>query len=350
MEQRGGKVQTLGFKFYRDWGNETYGDYLKNAVKKAYEDKIVDTDDHYEITKFNSKNMGNILEAIMGYSFIYHDKKEQGLKDFPELANFLENGLMKRLVEEDEEEEEEADANAVAAHDGNKFGAMTEDMVKNIVNIVGQNVTTELEKVKARMGSIQEMCAATKIVTEKGLDAIEKHYADMEKHFEAEHDYASDKFRHLEEDISEVKYIVKDQISSNKRKKDDVEDDRAPTEVSDVEGDEMMVGAQCHDMSRFQKDDIKKWLQENPDRKSEAMMPFDRKLMEDKGKGLPTNLDIMSGRLFDATVGNWMAQGRTWKPLEKTTNQKHGWYPWGTLKKHLQDPAVWSEAVTDKDI
>eukprot|EP00972_Heterocapsa_arctica_P039332 5793386-Heterocapsa_arctica.AAC.1 len=31
MEARGVKIQRLGFILYRDWGNETYGDYLKHA-------------------------------------------------------------------------------------------------------------------------------------------------------------------------------------------------------------------------------------------------------------------------------------------------------------------------------
>eukprot|EP00972_Heterocapsa_arctica_P000683 99303-Heterocapsa_arctica.AAC.1 len=34
-EERGGTIPKLGFKFYRDWGNETYADFLKNAAKKA---------------------------------------------------------------------------------------------------------------------------------------------------------------------------------------------------------------------------------------------------------------------------------------------------------------------------
>eukprot|EP00972_Heterocapsa_arctica_P055116 8129200-Heterocapsa_arctica.AAC.1 len=34
MEARGGKIQKLGFRFYRGWGNETYGDYVKHAVQK----------------------------------------------------------------------------------------------------------------------------------------------------------------------------------------------------------------------------------------------------------------------------------------------------------------------------
>eukprot|EP00972_Heterocapsa_arctica_P116102 16451434-Heterocapsa_arctica.AAC.1 len=45
-----------------------------------------------------------------------------------------------------------------------------------------------------------------------------------------------------------------------------------------------------------------------------------------------------------------MAWERGWKPLERLTNQCHGWYAWGTMKKHLQDPQVWSEDMTDKEL
>eukprot|EP00972_Heterocapsa_arctica_P061865 9120575-Heterocapsa_arctica.AAC.1 len=60
----------MGYKFYRDWGNETYGDYLKNATKKARGENIIDDEDHAAITKYSAANMGNILETIMGYAFI----------------------------------------------------------------------------------------------------------------------------------------------------------------------------------------------------------------------------------------------------------------------------------------
>eukprot|EP00972_Heterocapsa_arctica_P017630 2607524-Heterocapsa_arctica.AAC.1 len=57
--------------------------------------------------KYNNKNMGNILEAIMGYSWLSHGKKEHDLQEFPEFANYLDNVFMERMVTEDEEEQEE---------------------------------------------------------------------------------------------------------------------------------------------------------------------------------------------------------------------------------------------------
>eukprot|EP00972_Heterocapsa_arctica_P055489 8186956-Heterocapsa_arctica.AAC.1 len=62
--------------------------------------------------KYSVVNMGNILEAIMGYAFISQYMKEEGLKDFAEIANFLENGLMHIMIEEDEEDHEDAVAKA----------------------------------------------------------------------------------------------------------------------------------------------------------------------------------------------------------------------------------------------
>eukprot|EP00972_Heterocapsa_arctica_P077955 11496157-Heterocapsa_arctica.AAC.1 len=49
----------------------------------------------------------------MGYSFIHQYLKEEGLEDFVEIANYLENGLMQRMTEEDEEDHDDAEAIAV---------------------------------------------------------------------------------------------------------------------------------------------------------------------------------------------------------------------------------------------
>eukprot|EP00972_Heterocapsa_arctica_P079780 11754908-Heterocapsa_arctica.AAC.1 len=62
--------------------------------------------------KYSVNNMGNILEAIMGYAFVNQYLKEEGLKDFAEIASFMENGLMQRMIEEDEEDHEDAEAKA----------------------------------------------------------------------------------------------------------------------------------------------------------------------------------------------------------------------------------------------
>eukprot|EP00972_Heterocapsa_arctica_P099844 14728802-Heterocapsa_arctica.AAC.1 len=61
-----------------------------------------------------------------------------------------------------------------------------------------------------------------------------------------------------------------------------------------------MQGAQNNDMNRFQRSEITKWFENNPERKADAMLEFDKTLMEDKGQVLPTALEAMSGRIYDA--------------------------------------------------
>eukprot|EP00972_Heterocapsa_arctica_P011411 1673216-Heterocapsa_arctica.AAC.1 len=80
------------------------------------------------------------------------------------------------------------------------------------------------------------------------------------------------------------------------------------------------------------------------------MMPFDKTLMNDKGKVLPPSLEHLSGIIFDAAIGNNVAWERKWKPLERVGNQWLGWYPWGVMQRHLLDPLVWGEDMTDKDL
>eukprot|EP00972_Heterocapsa_arctica_P040497 5967520-Heterocapsa_arctica.AAC.1 len=63
-ETRGSKVQKLDYKFYRDWDNETYADYLNNVIMKARKQELIDEEEYTAIMKHNINNLGNILEAI----------------------------------------------------------------------------------------------------------------------------------------------------------------------------------------------------------------------------------------------------------------------------------------------
>eukprot|EP00972_Heterocapsa_arctica_P037990 5592174-Heterocapsa_arctica.AAC.1 len=81
-----------------------------------------------------------------------------------------------------------------------------------------------------------------------------------------------------------------------------------------------MLGAQCNDMTRIQKNEIAKWLEDNPERKADAMLDFDKTLMDDKGQTLPPALEAMSGRIYDAVIGNYTARSRGWTPLERVGN------------------------------
>eukprot|EP00972_Heterocapsa_arctica_P061432 9060609-Heterocapsa_arctica.AAC.1 len=89
------------------------------------------------------------------------------------------------------------------------------------------------------------------------------------------------------------------------------------------------------------------WLKNNPDRMEEAMMEFDWELMKEKNLTLTRSQDIMNQMMYDAVIGNFSATRRKWKHLERQGNQAMGWYPWGTIKKHIQDPKVWGASCDD---
>eukprot|EP00972_Heterocapsa_arctica_P042454 6258425-Heterocapsa_arctica.AAC.1 len=116
---------------------------------------------------------------------------------------------------------------------------------------------------------------------------------DIEKSFATEHDYIRERLGHVLDDIHGVKNLVRDE--NNKRKKYEMEEDKPATECSDVEEENPKTGAQINDMNKFQRDEVKKWLEDNPDRKAESMIIFDKTLMNDKAKVLPASLELLSG-------------------------------------------------------
>eukprot|EP00972_Heterocapsa_arctica_P104543 15406997-Heterocapsa_arctica.AAC.1 len=65
QEERGGTIQKLGFKYYRDWGNGTYSDLLKSMTIKAKADGIINAEDFASIMKYGPNNLGNIVETIL---------------------------------------------------------------------------------------------------------------------------------------------------------------------------------------------------------------------------------------------------------------------------------------------
>eukprot|EP00972_Heterocapsa_arctica_P106640 15707212-Heterocapsa_arctica.AAC.1 len=211
----------------------------------------------------------------MGYSWLSQYRKEHEFKEFIEIANYLENGLMQRMVAEDEEEQEEMEGKEGGSTDeSNKF-MMTEEAVKIMVTMVAADMMTKVEKIKEKLGEIELTQEAAKQMADIG-------FKDIERSFLTEHAYIREKFGQMEDNIRGVKHLVIE--SSNKRKNSEMDEDKVETDGSDGEDEEPKTGAQCNDMSRVQKDDIKKWLEDNPDRKADAMMPFDKALMNDKGK------------------------------------------------------------------
>eukprot|EP00972_Heterocapsa_arctica_P075067 11077357-Heterocapsa_arctica.AAC.1 len=70
--------------------------------------------------KHNINNLGNILEAIVGYAWLSQYMKEYDLKEFVEIANYEENGLMQRMTAEDEEDQEEVEEKGGGSSEGSK--------------------------------------------------------------------------------------------------------------------------------------------------------------------------------------------------------------------------------------
>eukprot|EP00972_Heterocapsa_arctica_P053442 7872197-Heterocapsa_arctica.AAC.1 len=65
-------------------------------------------------------------------------------------------------------------------------------------------------------------------------------FKDTETSIQAEHDYVKDKFHHMEQDILGVRHLVKD---LNKRKSNEMDEDKAESEAPESEDKETMTGA-----------------------------------------------------------------------------------------------------------
>eukprot|EP00972_Heterocapsa_arctica_P004522 672131-Heterocapsa_arctica.AAC.1 len=85
------------------------------------------------IAKFNNVNMGNILEAIMGYAWIYNYKKNAVLAEFQDILNCLETGIQKIQMTEEATKVTETEAEWQNEHLNNN--KMTEEEVTKIAEI-----------------------------------------------------------------------------------------------------------------------------------------------------------------------------------------------------------------------
>eukprot|EP00972_Heterocapsa_arctica_P091526 13501026-Heterocapsa_arctica.AAC.1 len=74
----------------------------------------------------------------------------------PGVCQFPENGLMQRMTTEDAEEQEEIDGKDGNILDENNKCVMTEDMVNKIVTMVAANVMTGVEKIKEKLGGLEQ--------------------------------------------------------------------------------------------------------------------------------------------------------------------------------------------------
>eukprot|EP00972_Heterocapsa_arctica_P002195 314938-Heterocapsa_arctica.AAC.1 len=49
-EDKEGKIQKLAYLFYRDYGNETYGGFLRTMAARAYDKGDITNTEHWEIS------------------------------------------------------------------------------------------------------------------------------------------------------------------------------------------------------------------------------------------------------------------------------------------------------------
>eukprot|EP00972_Heterocapsa_arctica_P008064 1177694-Heterocapsa_arctica.AAC.1 len=59
--------------------------------------------------------MGNLIESVLGYGFLAKNRKLENLLEFIEIANYLENALEERTMEEEAMDIEEAEPPVAAA-------------------------------------------------------------------------------------------------------------------------------------------------------------------------------------------------------------------------------------------
>eukprot|EP00972_Heterocapsa_arctica_P071156 10511403-Heterocapsa_arctica.AAC.1 len=79
-------------------------------------------------------------------------------------------------------------------------------------------------------------------------------------------------------------------------------------------------------MSKWQESDIRKWWDENPTLKVDAIRNYDKKLLEGiegTERVISATQEILSGRVFDALIGSPIGKERKWKLLDMNTHSCH---------------------------
>jgi hypothetical protein len=361
-EERGGTIQKVGFKFYRDWGNGAYADLLRSIAAKALKDKTIDSNDYWLITRYSPINLGNIIETILGYGFIAKNRKDERLMEFIEIANYLENALEARSMEEDTEVSiEEMDQATAMEPKASAESMEVKNMEKNMKEMMMEmkamkdmieSTSGDITNIMVDMdGKIDETHEEIKVKIEQGIETLNLAFDDA-------HEIRSRNHKAWEDECKDLRtYITREVL---KRKSDAMEVDaaveQAPAEPTVAEEDDVsddgekekdLTGAQSHDMNRQAKAAIIGWLQRNPEQGKNAMMDFDRDLMNAKNIELNNPQKQLSKYIFDAVVGNVVGRNRGWTQLPREGSQALGWYPIGTIKKHLQNQTVWGTSCND---
>eukprot|EP00972_Heterocapsa_arctica_P021468 3159751-Heterocapsa_arctica.AAC.1 len=81
----------------------------------------------------------------MGYAWLYNYKKNPDLEEFQDILNSLENGILNRMMEN---KPENIEADMEMPTENKDQSMMTEEMMKNIADIVSMNQKAELLKIE----------------------------------------------------------------------------------------------------------------------------------------------------------------------------------------------------------
>eukprot|EP00972_Heterocapsa_arctica_P027477 4039853-Heterocapsa_arctica.AAC.1 len=76
-------------------------------------------------------------------------------------------------------------------------------------------------------------------------------------------------------------------------------------------------------MNKWQKNEIKQWLDDHPNLMADAMNDFDKKLMDGTEGELSQTQELLSGRVFDALIGSPMGKERGWEILDAYAHSCH---------------------------
>eukprot|EP00972_Heterocapsa_arctica_P079140 11666338-Heterocapsa_arctica.AAC.1 len=66
-----------------------YGEYLTNLIRDALKRGILNKDEHWLINRLNNEKKGDILEAVMGYAFIFNKTRKIMLGNCLEYMNII---------------------------------------------------------------------------------------------------------------------------------------------------------------------------------------------------------------------------------------------------------------------
>ena len=131
---------------------------------KGYEDGIITKTEYDSIAKFNNENMGNILEAIMGYAWIYNYKKNPELAEFQDIPNCLETGIQTMQMTEETTKVPETEAERQDEHMSKNM--MTEEEATKIAEIMSNIQKPYFLRIEAILENIENIVSVSKEMSE----------------------------------------------------------------------------------------------------------------------------------------------------------------------------------------